>query len=386
MSLEANAKTHPAIRETSQTTTISRRAELEHQAVDEQQPLLIDVLIDVRVSEEVVRNTVRVNEAISERPRRRMVDWMSIAAMITALAAVVAVIHDEHAARVQQAHVALAKEDHIATGLNEAVDRLGKPGADYVHVRIGGIHELERLAMTAPQEQAKIVEKLVAFVREYAARQGGRCSGQPVGQDVQAALTALGRRDPDADGDTEIDLSHTCLTAANLEEADFSGAVFVGTDLRAARLEGARFTNAVLNEATLVDAHMVLVDLQGAEVYKADLTGVNFHGADLRNVQLMDSTLVNALLSNTDLRLARLYNVNARNASITFADGESATLMSTDFTGASFLGSSFRYADFSEAILYDTVLDGADFTYAHHDDATVVAQVHSLDAVQGAWW
>lgn len=253
-----------------------------------------------------VRHAVPVNEAATEQPRRFRVNWVSAAAMITALAAWAAVVYDDHSATVQQAQVELDRQEHIVNGVNQAVDRMGQPGVEYVHVRIGGIHELERLATESPREQPKTVEKLVAFVRDGAARQGGKCSGDPVTQDVQAALTALGRRDPTRDGNAVIDLSHTCLTAANLEHADLSGAVLVGVDLRDARLTGAQLSQAKMEDAILVDA-----DIPRANMYRATLIGADLRDAILQTVDLREALLTYADLAGARLDFADLRRVYA---------------------------------------------------------------------------
>jgi hypothetical protein len=152
-----------------------------------------------------------------------------------------------------------------------AAEQLGSAELD---VRLGGIRALERAAREAPADHPAVMEMLAAFIRENSRSPGppadrrGQVCGRPLRPDVQAALTALGRRLAGRD------TGPVDLTRADLSSADLSGANLAYADLSGARLTGATLTGADLTGATLADT-----DLTGATLTSADLTRTELTGA-----------------------------------------------------------------------------------------------------------
>jgi len=168
-------------------------------------------------------------------------------------------------------NVALSRGRRVTGRCAQAVEQLGSHELD---VRIGGIHALERVARDTPGNQPAVMEVLAAFIREHSHAQwppadpGGQVRGRSLRPDVQAAMTAVGRRLTDRD-----------TRPVDLARADLSGADLAGADLAGADLSGARLTGADLSGARLTGANLADTDLTGADLTRTDLTRTELTGA-----------------------------------------------------------------------------------------------------------
>ena len=188
---------------------------------------------------------------------------------------------------------ARSRAGQMAGRYARAVEQLGceEPG-----VRVGGIRALERVARDSPGHHPAVMEALVAFIRERSGqRQPPSGPGSQAGQrsqwpDVQAAITAVGRR----------------RAGCDLGPVDLAGADLAGADLTGADLTGALLTGAVLARADLLTAKLVRADLSGADLGGARLAGANLDGADLTGADLTDADLAGADLAGAELTRADL--------------------------------------------------------------------------------
>jgi len=164
-------------------------------------------------------------------------------------------------------------------------------GSDELDVRIGGIRALERVARDSPGHHPAVMEMLAAFIRERSRQHrpppdpGGQARQRSPRPDVQAAITAVGRR----------------ITERDLEPVDLAGADLAGADLAGAVLAG-----AVLARADLLAATLIRADLSGADLGGARLTGANLNGADLTGADLADADLADADLADAKFTGAEL--------------------------------------------------------------------------------
>jgi hypothetical protein len=167
-------------------------------------------------------------------------------------------------------NIALSRQGRVTGRRAAAAEQLGSAELD---VRIGGIRALERAAREEPADHPAVMEMLAAFIREHSrphgppADRGGQVRGRPLRPDVQAALTALGRRLAGRD------TGPVDLTRADLSGADLSGANLAGADLSGARLTGATLTGADLTGATLADTDLTGADLTRTDLSRTELTG-----------------------------------------------------------------------------------------------------------------
>jgi hypothetical protein len=209
---------------------------------------------------------------------------------------------------------ALTREGQVTDRYNAAVGNLGD---DSLEVRLGGVYALQRIMEDSPRDQPSIVNVLSTYIRSHAKKPKWRWPDayrKPT-SDVQAALDALGSRDPAHDGTARVDLSD-----AHLRGVDLSGANLSGANLRDAHLNDANLTGADLSGANLRHAALT-ADLSGANMRDADLYYAKLGGADLSRADLRSANLTNA-----DLHGANLTGVDLRDADLSQADLRGADL------------------------------------------------------------
>ncbi len=163
----------------------------------------------------------------------------------------------------------------VADLYSRAIDQLG---SEKLHVRIGGIYALERVAHDSKSYHSIVMDVLTAFIREYSRERWPpperRDEGRWTRPDIQAAVTVIGRRNVTRDT-SAIDLYGATLINATLSRAN----------LRSAKLRRADLTGAYLYDTILVDADLREATLDGARLDRddpsrprrcADLTGATW--------------------------------------------------------------------------------------------------------------
>jgi hypothetical protein len=119
----------------------------------------------------------------------------------------------------------VAEEKQVTERFSKAVEQLGH---DDVHVRLGAIYSLERIANDSDKDYWQVMEILTAYVRgrspwseecEEAIRNEQQSEVPPLKIDIQAVLTVLNRRKHTlGHGESHpLDLSGTDLRKANLQ-------------------------------------------------------------------------------------------------------------------------------------------------------------------------
>lgn len=154
--------------------------------------------------------------------------------------------------------------------------------------RLGAIHLLETQmwGYNSPH-QPSIMTALSAFVRDRALPAGDpRCGGEELAEDIDLAMTVLGRRGTAGDGDAVIDLHGVCLAGIELGTWDFQRANLSGVDLT-----GAGLTNTAFGDANLTSAKLTGANLRHASLAGTDFTDADLDGADLSGASWSDGTL-----------------------------------------------------------------------------------------------
>lgn len=169
--------------------------------------------------------------------------------------------------------------------------------------RLGAIFSLEQIANTNPSYYWTIIEILESFIRYRGAIDISDSNFEKVKPDVQAALTAIIRRQGvDPEGKI-IDLQSTCLNCASLNNAHF-----------------------------LIDAKRI--KLNGLRFYKCQLLKANFFGAILSEISFREANLEGANFSDTELDRVTFFGANCRGADFSNAVFWEVDLEHADFTGA----------------------------------------------------
>jgi uncharacterized protein YjbI with pentapeptide repeats len=272
----------------------------------------------------------------------------------------------------------LSRRTFILTEQGQVTDRYTKAieqlGSDKLDVRIGAIYALERVARDSARDHPTVMEVLAAFIREHSRdpwpppRPDDENPEPSTCPDVQAAVTVIGRRNPNQDR------GHLDLTGADLTRATFNGAIFFHADLTGADLEGGYLADADLEGADLTEADLTGADLTGADLSGADLTGADLTYASLVRADLSDATLTDADLSRARFRGASLFHATLADVILTSADLTNTSLVRADLTGV----------DLAAADLTGADLTDADLTRARYPHAVPIPEGWVLDADSGS--
>jgi hypothetical protein len=207
----------------------------------------------------------------------------------------------------------VAEQGKITERFTKAIEQLG---SDNLSIRLGGIYALERIAKDSERDHWTIMEVLSAFVRENPPlkedlkdkKAENEQEPQKLRTDIQAALTVIGRRDPEKDKGV-LNLRSTDLRGANLSTAQLQGA-----DFCEAKLQG-----AYLIKANLKEAKLVMANLEGAHIRHANLEKAKFWEANLRGAKLQEANLKEAGFYNANLELAVFEKANLEGAELSEA-------------------------------------------------------------------
>lgn len=218
---------------------------------------------------------------------------------------------------------------------------------------IGGIRKLERIANDYPTEHWAIMEELAEFIRIRTPRKEGDEERSPqLREDIQAALTIIGRRNLEKDpSNMRLDLSNTDIGGAVLTEANLQGAILSKANLQGAYLKDAKLQGADLNEANLQRAKLWGAELQKAKLWRANLERAVLNGAELQETILDYACLEMAYLWYVNLQEAKLRNTNLKGAILREADLQGATLDGADLKGAFLNGTNLKGAFLDAAYL-----------------------------------
>jgi len=156
--------------------------------------------------------------------------------------------------------VELTEQGQVTDRYTKAIEQLG---SDRREVRIGGIYALERIARDSARDHPTVMEVLTAFIREHAGEQrpppaddepAADAPGRGAREDIQAAVTVVGRRNAGHDQERRLVLYRANLARADLANADLAGAYLVRARLTGADLQGTDLHNAILPFADLTGA------------------------------------------------------------------------------------------------------------------------------------
>ncbi|MEU3162635.1 pentapeptide repeat-containing protein [Streptomyces griseoincarnatus] len=259
----------------------------------------------------------------------------------------------EHTRFRDQEQSELTREGQVTERYVEAIKLVA---SENLTERLGGIYALERIMRDSKKDHPTVVEVLAAFVRQRAAagnEEGSDEKDVKPDEDVQAALTVLGRRPIHDDGSTYINLRHTDLRGADLSDANFDQ-----VDLRNARLQRAHFARSLLRNAVF----------QGAALHKADFSFTHLNGA---------------IFYQAGMEKATLWQADARNAVFSYANMERARLRDARLQGAAFPRTQVTHADFHGADLAHAILKNVDLSESEglrieQLDAAALAEIKGL--------
>ena len=225
----------------------------------------------------------------------------------------------------------------------ELMAKENKDGKPAISTRSSGIHMMEKLAKSAPEEFAEqVVKNLIAYIKGHAqltATPPLKDGETPtivrmLGEDVKTAFASLHNILSDDAIKAKID-----DTILNFSEQDFSwlvlsrahanlshykewrGAKLQSSFLGGVNLKGANLLVAQLHSAGLSAADLTEANLTFADMTATDLLGANLHGAKLRGTKLLGAELTQANLSYADMKGALLRDANMDGANLYKTNG-----------------------------------------------------------------
>lgn len=147
-------------------------------------------------------------------------------------------------------------------------------------------------------------------------------------------------------------LTGACLSQAFMEKADLTGAILERADLSRAFLEKACLTGAVLERVDMSKAFLAGAYLAKAFLAEANLTGANLWGAGLSGANCWGAALSGANLWGADLSAANLENANLAGVNLENANLSGATLRKAHLLGAFLENANLSGVDLRGARLY----------------------------------
>jgi pentapeptide repeat protein len=183
----------------------------------------------------------------------------------------------------------LTRQGQITDRFTKAVEQLGKeevPGKENnLAMRLGGIYALERIAKESKEDYWPIVELLVSYAHQHARLKPKLNPLGTVRPDVQAVLTALGRRNVKfATASEKITLTGLDLRDASLT-GNFNGVFFDGSNL-----QGAGFREIQLEGATFVSTELTFARFQDANLKNSVFNSVTFSESPGHSRTILDFT------------------------------------------------------------------------------------------------
>ena len=193
--------------------------------------------------------------------------------------------------------------------LKNAIEHLGHENET---VRMGGAHELFRLAKGRRDLRQDALDILCAHVRQTTSKyKYKRAHGTKPSEEIQSLLTLLFVQEHDVFEGCSINLQGSYLNGADLkhvqlQDANLRDAQLQGADLMEAQLQGAN-----LSKAQLQEAHFYKAQLQKADLTEAQLQGANFSKAQLQKADVTEEQLQGAILKETKLKgvIGRAYSL-----------------------------------------------------------------------------
>ena len=201
-----------------------------------------------------------------------------------------------------------AEEGLITDRINKATEGLGKfnvTGDPIVEVRLGALYALERIAQDSIRDHVQIMEIICAYIRhnsqwsnkpsqvqnrhdkekedEQKDTKNEKFETDEPREDIQAALTIIGRRKGWPEGAQRLEIEKQQLYSINLNHCD----------LHKVRIEGANLCGASFIDSNLTNATIIDTDMTKARICMTDLTNVLFDNVEMKDIDTIGSFAYN---------------------------------------------------------------------------------------------
>ncbi|MGU9963335.1 MAG: pentapeptide repeat-containing protein [Candidatus Halichondribacter symbioticus] len=196
----------------------------------------------------------------------------------------------------------------ITDRLNKATEGLGKKDGDnpLIEVRLGALYALERIAKDSERDHIRIMKIFCAYIRHNSPLKSKNAKPKKLREDIQAALTIIGRRDVWNDAIKRLDNEHLEGFYIDLSNCDLYGAQLSKVEMSWANFSGTNLENATISWATL----------DHARFENTNLTNTSLHETSLQNTFFNETNMSDAFLAIINIKDARIYNTNMSRANL----------------------------------------------------------------------
>ncbi len=177
-------------------------------------------------------------------------------------------------------------QQSITERLNRAIENLDKndtKGEPAISMRLGMIYDLERIAQYSIRDHIQIMDMLCFYIRNNSPRTTKSTKkDDPLREDIQTALTIIGRRGAWTDGEKSlakeaenryrIDLQSCDLRGALLSRANLRGTRFLGSNMNHATFDNADLSNTWFEDAILNGAWFGNAKMDRAWAWECDFS------------------------------------------------------------------------------------------------------------------
>ncbi len=214
---------------------------------------------------------------------------------------------------VAQQQADIAEQGLITDRLNKATESLGKKDgeAPVLEVRLGSLYALERIAQDSIRDHIQVMEILCAYIRTNTLKSDEPDDDKPMREDIQTALTIIGRRETWPNGKKrikeeiarryKIDLRNCNLRGVQLTKANFSNANISSANLSKAIIGDTNFCGAMLNKINLNGTIFAETDMSNSWLNEADMTNVWFLTTKLAGARLNHANMSGAMFYEADM-------------------------------------------------------------------------------------
>ena len=172
---------------------------------------------------------------------------------------------------------------------------------------------------------------------------------------------------------TDIDQYRQQIEKDVLDGVDFTGAIFIGADLRGLNLSGIKAVGADFTGADLYKVSFAGGSLAGANFNRSRMNYTSFDIADLRGSCLNNSigkmpSFIGANMEKCQARYSVITDANLSEAGMNLSDWQGATMSFCDLTHVkanrihapwtNLMGSILKHGEFEFAVLGGSMLDG----------------------------
>ena len=148
----------------------------------------------------------------------------------------------------------IAKEEQIDDKITAANANLGKNDEQsnpLIELRYGAIYAMEEIIKKNPVVHIRIIDTLCTYIRTNSKLKSKSTKEQILREDIQVALTVIGRRGAGAGGDERLKIERDERYRMDLQGCDLRGALFSRANLR-----GARFLDSNMSRVTFDNADL----------------------------------------------------------------------------------------------------------------------------------